>query len=425
MRRERTGDCTNFAKVSTFLPNGRLVVLTTSKNLLYLLDPTTGKHSKVGAILENSERLLDLVPSEGDTVVAARMSWETESVNLTTGKRQRGVFADGPVKPPVGRDFLGGGIYDGPQPALAARLTPGGRGGAGKLVYHLMAVGWPPGASKVTLLVGFNKGDNDPEYGMIWAVTLSPSGRLAAVGMQDGMVIVAELATGKRIATIRATTKEVNALAFSPCGQYLAVGEIGKKLAITDKETSEVLLWDLTSFLGELPRVSTPALRERRWSELISDDTRAAYRALAALSQAPEADALALAHLRPLDANSARVTGLIRDLDSDTYATREAARRSLEALGQAAGSFLRKALAAKPSLEAKKKLTELVHRLDSPNAWGRDGRALDLLERRGTKEACRVLDAIAKDEPGGWFAVEAREALGRLTGRGLYKPKMD
>ncbi len=390
----------------TFTPDGLSLLSCGSEAQVLRWTLATGKYEVVRAAPGRAEPVAAILSGPGRVTVLDR-----DGVIET--------FATGNSKRPVERRWLRWASVDDGMPSQGSfkmgQFTPGGRGAVVQF-FDVVALGYPAGVDDEPAWLALREYKGKVVLETVDRIGLSSTGRLTYFSTDRGNLHLVETATGQHLAKVKVIIdKSFWALASSPCGRYAAVGEEG----------SEVVIWDTEVAFGPLPVVDASKQRDLRWAELTSDDALLAYRALAALSHAPEADALALNRLRPSDANAARVAGLLRDLDSDTYTTREAARRSLEVLGQAAGPFLRKALAAKPSVEVKARLTELVRRLDGPKAWGRDGRALDLLERRGTKEACRVLEAIAKDDPGGWFAVEAREALGRLTGRGLYKPKKD
>ena len=82
---------------------------------------------------------------------------------------------------------------------------------------------------------------------------------------------------------------------------------------------------------------------------------------------------LYISHARPASPAGARQLGRwVAELDSDDFKTRDRAVRELEKQGPAAEATLRKALAARPSPEARKRLTALLGRLQGIN--------LDVLE---------------------------------------------
>jgi hypothetical protein len=112
------------------------------------------------------------------------------------------------------------------------------------------------------------------------------------------------------------------------------------------------------------------------------------------------------------------VARLIADLDSDQYAARAEAARGLEGFGAEAEPALRRALAAPPSLEVRRRLEQLLEQLPRavpPPERLRALRAVEALERAGTAEARRVLRGMARGAPGARLTQEARSALERLA----------
>src|SRR5262249_29944649 len=102
------------------------------------------------------------------------------------------------------------------------------------------------------------------------------------------------------------------------------------------------------------------------------------------------------------------------------FTLREKATKELEALDELVGPFLRKALQGEPAPELRRRAKELLDRIEAGGfsseglrAW----RALEVLERIGTPEARRVLQALAKGTPEARLTQGAKEALERLTKR--------
>ncbi len=126
------------------------------------------------------------------------------------------------------------------------------------------------------------------------------------------------------------------------------------------------------------------------------------------------------ARLKPAPAvDRERVRRLIADLDSDEFATRDNAGQELEKLGDSALGPCEAALAAKPSLEARRRLEAITGRLrglwDKPDPERlRTLRALEALELCGTAEAREVLSSLAKGADGAPVTERAKAALGRI-----------
>jgi hypothetical protein len=111
----------------------------------------------------------------------------------------------------------------------------------------------------------------------------------------------------------------------------------------------------------------------------------------------------------------------IDELDSDDFRVREKASRALLAAGAVADGPLRKALAREGlSVEVRRRIEELLERLDSSNAAAerlRGLRAVEVLERIGTPAAKQALAELAKETAETPLAEEIEASLRRLGER--------
>src|SRR5262249_32213803 len=145
-----------------------------------------------------------------------------------------------------------------------------------------------------------------------------------------------------------------------------------------------------------------------------------AYQAVWALASAPE-QAVPLFRERlqkvPATDQGQRIARLIADLDSDEFAVREGATRELQELGRAAEQPLRQALTKGLSLEARRRVEQVLDKLKaeaaSPDAL-RAPRAVEVLELIGTPEARKVLEEWAGGAPEAVLTQEAKASLERL-----------
>jgi len=77
--------------------------------------------------------------------------------------------------------------------------------------------------------------------------------------------------------------------------------------------------------------------------------------------------------LRPLlGIDAKRIAGLISELNSDDYATREKATLELEKLAELATPALRKALTNSPSLEARRRIERVLAREKGAIPWSQE-----------------------------------------------------
>src|SRR5262249_10304880 len=125
--------------------------------------------------------------------------------------------------------------------------------------------------------------------------------------------------------------------------------------------------------------------------------------------------------LQPAPAADAKqVAQWIADLDSDDFKMRAKASRELERLEDDVAGLYRKALEGKRSVEAKRRLEELVEK--HVNAWVNPNperlrilRALEVLELAATAEARRVLETLAQGVPEARLTAHAKASLDRLA----------
>jgi RNA polymerase sigma factor (sigma-70 family) len=301
------------------------------------------------------------------------------------------------------------------------------------------------------------------EHGSVYSAALSPDGGLLAMGSllghhvpkqkQQYALIFKDLRTGRDIAPCDPLPSAPERLIFSPDGRMLAwsgsffdptihllevasgrerrrlAGHRGQVLALafsadgrrllSGSQDTTALIWDLAGrSSATLPVGEVQAL----WADLANEDAARAYRAIHQLAAAPDVAVPFLRkRLRPVQAvDDKRVSGLIANLDSDDFATRQKATTELAKLADQPIAAYRKALESKPSIETRKRLEELLEKA-GPAWWDVSGerlrslRAVETLELAGTKEARETLAIVADGASGARLTEQARAALGRLT----------
>jgi hypothetical protein len=226
-----------------------------------------------------------------------------------------------------------------------------------------------------------------------------------------------ETASWKEVGSIRAPGWGAD----RPCAAALAFAPDGRTLT-TGHADGTILLWDATLRGGTRGGALTAAQREALWADLAGADAARGYSAVWRLADDPRSAALLKGKLRPVvAAPPAVVRSLLDDLDSDDFAVRQTAERKLRELGERAGSALREALKAKPSLEKWRRIKAVLAALESVGALSgealRGVRAVHALERLGSAEARGVLEGLARGVESARLTRDANEALGRLKGR--------
>jgi hypothetical protein len=221
-----------------------------------------------------------------------------------------------------------------------------------------------------------------------------------------------ETATGNSAFALPNAPTNVSAVAVSPDGTKLAAFTRSHQLTILDLTPPH---WDAAR-----AKKLTRKEAENLWQTLSGVDAEAAYEATWTLAASEHALALCGERLRTVKMDPARVKQLLADLESRRFSARDAALKELRALGTSIEPQLRRALEARPSLDARKKLEDLIAPL---GRWALTGdqllhhRAVMVLERVGTPAARDVLKTIADREGQSYLGSQARQALGRLAKR--------
>jgi hypothetical protein len=229
-------------------------------------------------------------------------------------------------------------------------------------------------------------------------VAFSPDGRWLASGHNDATTRLWEMATGKEVLKLAGQDAHVTGVAFGPGGRTMLV-----------TAGVEVLLWSTR------PKPDVKAALNDLWDDLACDDAPKAYRAMSSLaSRGDKAAELIAEKVKPVPVvEQAVLAKLIEDLDSERFAVRERASKTLTSHGAAAQGALKEALKQKLSAETQQRIRELLSRLEVPPSGNdlQQLRAVQVLEWAGGAMAKDALRKLAAGAPGATLTESARVSL--------------
>ncbi len=246
------------------------------------------------------------------------------------------------------------------------------------------------------------------------SLAFSPDGRALVARGPDLSVRVWDVTAGKEVSQFKGHEGRVEALAFAPDGKTVASGSAD----------TTVLLWDAEALMKDLSRPQPAELPdaavESLWDDLAGEDAGKAVQGVLKLAAAPKQAVRFLGErLKPAEViDPQKVERWVADLESKKFAVRQEAAANLVRAGEQVVPALQKVLAARPTIETRKRVEELLDKLTGGTLTTeqlRLVRAVEALERAGTAEARRVLEALARGAPGTLTTREAQAALGRLN----------
>ncbi len=230
--------------------------------------------------------------------------------------------------------------------------------------------------------------------------------RYLVCGGQQGRVRIHDLANNEWLPVMTGHRDRVVALTLSPDGRTFVSGSWD----------TTALVWSSEAVIGQRPLAQvqrTARELEALWEDLTAVDPVRGYRATWALTGTPTAASLLEGRVRPIPiVTDVRLKALLAELDGDEFRTREQATAELGRLAELAAPAMREILRRSPSPEVRRRVEGLLAGLETGEYVL--ARALEVLERLGTQEARRVLEAMAGGAPGARLTQGARAALERM-----------
>jgi hypothetical protein len=246
-----------------------------------------------------------------------------------------------------------------------------------------------------------------------WGVPIAftPDGRRLALLGEGFDVRVWDVESGQILQTFAGHRHGLTSVAFAPDGRTLATASLD----------TTVLLW-ATPDRPRPPVALSADDAAAAWADLAAGDAAVAYRAMTRLRADPGRSLPLLRErlTRAPAVDDGRVGRWVAELDDERFGVRQQAARELAALGERAAPALRRLLANRPTLEARRRAEELLAKLDEltpdPQLL-RDLRAVEVLEAVGTPDARTLLEELARRDPEARLTREAQASLDRWRRR--------
>jgi WD40 repeat protein len=229
-------------------------------------------------------------------------------------------------------------------------------------------------------------------------IAFSPDGQWLALGTPHGDWSLWDIPTGDRLGVWEGHRDRITSIGFAGPGRVL-----------TGSEDLTAILWDLK------PKEKA---KKPNWEALSGKDGRDAHRAVWALAADPKAIEL-LREKVPVQTVpvAEKVKQWVADLAADRFAVREAATKSLQDLGRLAEPDLRAARDKAYVEEVRSRLDNLLAKIPRERVGIEivHARAVLAMELAGTEAAKKLLAEWAAGAPGARLTIDAKAALARLA----------
>jgi WD40 repeat protein len=253
----------------------------------------------------------------------------------------------------------------------------------------------------------------------IVCIAFSPDARTIATGDEDGGLRLWEVSSGGQRLSLEGHRGAVRTVSFSPDGRQL----------ISAGDDSTALVWDLTGHLALGARQLSSRDMLSCWTDLASKDATRAYAAIWAIALMPKDGMPLLRKCCDVSGTAAAdIERIVASLDAEDFEVRERAARDLVQLGEAAEPILRRTRSAKHSAELRRRVDELLEKLDNTELSAKRlqaRRAMEALRLRGGAEANQLLEACARWSSEPWIILEAQCALSRSSAIPVVAPRSD
>ena len=345
-----------------FSPDGKHLATGDEAGVVRVWDRASSK--KLHTLEGHTAQIAALAYSpDGRTLFSAGWDHSIRQWDQTTGKVVRVIKG---TRTPAGLPLSPGHT----NVVTSLAVSPGGRWLYSGSYDHTICV-WETATGRLCRVL---KGTDRDYNSSVNAIALSPDGTRLAAAIGDerhkSSVHLWDITSGEKLAALPGHRGMVTQVAFSPDGRRLAS-------ASTD---TTVLIWDATVPARRARGMDAESMT-KLWDDLASDDPAISYAAVCRLASA---DAKTISGLKEklspaVAVDTKKVAEWVGRLDSDVFAERQQASRSLADLGPGAESALLVALEKAKSAEVKKtpETTPGCVRSGSPACGPRDRGAGD------------------------------------------------
>jgi WD40 repeat protein len=465
-------DASGAVSAMSVAPDGRTLALVQKPGRLRLWDTATGKEwdgtpklpDHVSAVaFSPKDQTLVIASGEGDLHYWDFVAGKTQRPvqNIRQAVRLLTVSGDGKTVACSGHGRWIG-LWDAMAGQELSALRPRSDTISGLVFmpdYRSLVSAGPGGMEFWSVRGPFTHHDFSADAVGVFTVAVSPDGRTLATGEAEGAVRLWETASEKQRRAMFGDKSRVRSAAFCADGTLLATGSengtvhlwdvgsgqrlhtlIGHRgavisvafagrnaMLVTASHDGTALVWDLPALLevGRSRRIELTEGQVRAlWRDLGSADAAVAYEAAETLARAP-AQTVPFLRERVKPVSAEKMARLMKELDSDQFEVRIRARKELAQMGRCAEPSLRKLLASKPPLEVRRRVEELLALLADPTAppeYLRSLRAAEVLEKIGSIEARRLLQALAGGIEEAELTQQVKASLARLARRDPRKP---
>ncbi len=267
------------------------------------------------------------------------------------------------------------------------------------------------------------------------ALAFSPCGRFLAHGIDNGRVELLDLRSGSRVAEIQghASKNRPRGRARVYYGSRVGGNTVQDMAFTADSRYLVTVSGDSTGLVWDIDKIA-PAEKKLRfdpnaiatvWDELATGNGAQAYAAYWKLKAAGDKSVDFLEdHLKPVSRpDQKNLQAHIESLDADEYDRRQSAQMELSELGPIIRSDLQKALKEHkaPSAEFRNRIERLLADMENPvvrsGGMLRGLRAIRVLERINTPEAWEIIETVAGGVKDSRLTRSAEAALARHRAR--------